>query len=146
MNHLITFIGAVIGTLGFSLMFKISRKQLPWAILGGAVTFVFYLLFLNFGCFIANMMAGVAMMVYCEIVARVRKAPVTVFLSAALVVLVPGGALYYTISNILTKNTDVAISYGTTTVTTCLGIIAGISIATVLINTVFFFLNKKRKA
>lgn len=145
MNNLVTLIGAVVGTLGFALMFKVSRKQLVWAILGGAVTFIFYLLFLDFGCFVANMMGGCAMMVYCEIVARVRKAPVTVFLSAALVVLVPGGALYYTISNILTKNTDAAISYGGTTVTTCLGIIAGISIATILINTVFFFLNKKRK-
>ena len=145
MNHLITFIGAVIGTLGFSLMFKISRKQLPWAILGGAVTFVFYLLFLNFGCFVANMMAGFAMMGYCEIVARIRKAPVTVFLSAALVVLVPGGALYYTIYNILAKNTDMAISYGTTTAITCLGIIAGISIATVIINAIFLIFNIKRK-
>lgn len=145
MNHLITFIGAVIGTLGFSLMFKISRKQLPWAILGGAVTFVFYLLFLNFGCFIANMMAGVAMMGYCEIVARIRKAPVTVFLSAALVVLVPGGALYYTIYNVLAKNTDMVISYGATTAITCLGIIAGISIATVIINAIFLIFNIKRK-
>ncbi|MBQ9977864.1 MAG: threonine/serine exporter family protein [Clostridia bacterium] len=145
MNHLITFIGAVIGTLGFSLMFKISRKQLPWAILGGAVTFVFYLLFLNFGCFVANMMAGVAMMGYCEIVARIRKAPVTVFLSAALVVLVPGGALYYTIYNVLSKNTDMVINYGATTAITCLGIIAGISIATVIINAIFLIFNIKRK-
>ena len=145
MNYLVMFIGAVIGTLGFSLMFKISRKQLPWAILGGAVTFIFYLLFLRYGCFVANMMAGCAMMGYCEIIARIRKAPVTVFLSAALVVLVPGGALYYTIYNILSKNTDMAISYSTTTAITCLGIIAGISIATVIINAIFLIFNIKRK-
>ncbi len=145
MNYLVTFIGALIGTLGFALMFKVSRKQLVWAILGGGVTIVFYLLFLNFGCFIANMMAGFAMMGYCEIVARIRKAPVTVFLSAALVVLVPGGSLYYTISNILSKNTETAIDYGATTATTCLGIIAGISLATVLINAILFVIYKKRK-
>lgn len=145
MNYFVTFIGAVIGTLGFALIFKVSRKQLVWAILGGAVTFVFYLLFLNFGSFVANMMAGFAMMGYCEIVARIRKAPVTVFLSAALVVLVPGEALYYTIYNILAKNTDMAINYGTTTAITCLGIIAGISLATVLINAIFLILNRKRK-
>ena len=85
------------------------------------------------------------MMGYCEIIARIRKAPVTVFLSAALVVLVPGGALYYTIYNILAKNTDMAISYGTTTAITCLGIIAGISIATVIINAIFLIFNIKRK-
>ena len=145
MNYLATFIGAVIGTLGFSLMFKISRKQLLWAILGGAVTFVFYLLFLRFGCFVANMMAGCAMMGYCEIIARIRKAPVTVFLSAALVVLVPGGALYYTIYNILAKNTELAVGYGSTTLITCLGIIAGISLSTVLINAIFLILHRKRK-
>lgn len=145
MQYLITFIGALIGTLGFALIFQISRKQLVWAILGGGVTVVFYLLFLNFGCFVSNMMAGFAMMGYCEIVARIRKAPVTVFLSAALVVLVPGGALYYTIYNILAKNTDMAIQYGATTATTCLGIIAGISLATVIINAIFLLLRRKRK-
>ena len=144
MTNLVMFIGAVIGTLGFALMFKVNPKQLLWAILGGAVTFVFYLIFLKFGCFVANMMAGCAMMIYCEIIARIKKAPVTVFLSAALVVLVPGGALYYTIYNILSKNTDLAISYGTTTVTTCLGIITGISIATVLTNIVFHFFKQKK--
>ena len=106
MQYLITFIGALIGTLGFALIFQVSRKQLVWAVLGGGVTVVFYLIFLSFGCFVSNMMAGFAMMCYCEIVARIRKAPVTIFLSAALVVLVPGGALYYTIYNMLSKKVN----------------------------------------
>lgn len=145
MEFFIIFIGGIIGIIGFALMFQVSHRQIFWAILGGALTFIFYLVSKPFGIFISNVVAGFVMMVYCEIIARYRKAPVTVFLSTALIILVPGGALYYTISNVLSKNTAGIIDYGLSTAATCLGIMAGISVATVLINTVFYFLAKRKK-
>lgn len=86
-----------IGCIGYSIIYNIHGKRLIPVGLGGVLSWGVYLLC---GAFLPGpasyFLAAVALSLYSEIMARVVKAPVTVFLLIALFPLVPGGGIYYT--------------------------------------------------
>lgn len=133
MDILIRIITAVIGTVGFAILFKSEPKRLPFAALGGFIAsgVYFLLLYNNSGEFIANFAAAFASTSYCEICARTLKAPVVVFLVPCLIPLVPGKALYYTMSGGLSGDFAAFASNGMTTVVIAAGIAAGIIFASI---------------
>ena len=57
--------------------------------------------------------------------ARVNKAPATIFLTAAAVPLIPGGNLYYTLYGILSENEGMAVENGTTAAVVAVAISIG---------------------
>ena len=128
---LITLFSATVGTLGFSLLFGMRPKRLPWTILGGALVCLVYLLTKPLGNFLCNAVSSFVLMLYCEWIARLQKAPAVCFFASAAVVLVPGGGLYYTISYLLQRDYTTAWNYGSSTLSICLGIAAGVLIASV---------------
>ena len=65
-------------------------------------------------------------MLYAEVLARLRKTPSTVYLIPAIITLIPGGALYYTMQNLVIWDAERFIHYGLYTVQTVLGIAVGI--------------------
>ena len=89
---------AFLGSIGFAIFFKMKGKQIVLAGIGGAVTWIVYLLIQHFieGYFVPYLVASIFVGIYAEIMARVNKAPATIFLTAAAVPLIPGGSLYYT--------------------------------------------------
>ena len=89
-----------IGCIGYSIIFNIQGKRLIPVGLGGGISWGVYLLCSAFLPSIASyFLAAVALSLYCEIMARVTKTPVTVFLLIALFPLVPGGGIYYTMEH-----------------------------------------------
>ena len=88
---------AFLGSIGFAIFFKMKGKQIVLAGIGGAVTWIVYLLIQHFieGYFVPYLVASIFVGIYAEIMARVNKAPATIFLTAAAVPLIPGGSLYY---------------------------------------------------
>ena len=97
---------AFLGSIGFAIFFKMKGRQIVLAGIGGAVTWVVYLFMQHFveGYFVPYLAAAIFVGIYAEIMARVNKAPATIFLTASAVPLIPGGSLYYTMLGLVEKN------------------------------------------
>lgn len=68
-----------------------------------------------------------------EIMARINKAPVTLFSVAALIPLVPGGGMYYTMAALL-NNDPAASQYAFQTLWSCCAIVIGILVVSTAFN------------
>lgn len=98
MNEMIQLATAFTGSLGFALFFRVNRKHLLYASLGGFLAWAVYLLAGNWlaGDTLRYLLASMALTIYTEILTHYKKAPATVFLVPGAIPLFPGGALYDT--------------------------------------------------
>lgn len=78
------------------------------------------------------MFAAIIATAYAEIAARTTKAPATVYLVSAIIPLVPGGNLYYTMNYALGKNWELFTRFGQKTIVTAMALAAGIMMASSL--------------
>jgi uncharacterized membrane protein YjjB (DUF3815 family) len=96
----VEILAAAAGSLGFGVLFNIRGKKLLAVVLGGALAWGAFLAL--FACGMGEPMAYflVALLVslYAEGMARLLKAPATVFVAPSLVPLIPGSSLYYTMT------------------------------------------------
>ena len=132
-SAVLSLLSALCGTFGFSVLFGVRPRRLPWTVLCGGLTWGVYLLTASLGTLAANAAAAFCMTLCSEIAARRQRAPVITFLTPAAVVLVPGGTLYYTLSSLLAKNYRAAGSYALLTADACLGIAGGILLASLCV-------------
>lgn len=139
----IELLTAILGSLGFALLFNVGKKYLIYAALGGFVCWGSYLLFSGTGTelFYVCLFSAAASTLYSEIVARVLKAPTTVFLIPSVVPLIPGSALYYAMYNAVSGDWGLFKNFGFKTATVAFAMAAGIS----LVSAVFAVLSKIRK-
>ena len=88
---------AAAGAVGFALLFGVRGQKLLWIAFGGAVGFGAYrfLLWMGKGLFAALLFATLLTALFSEALARLKKAPVLLFLVPMLIPLIPGGDLYY---------------------------------------------------
>lgn len=131
---------ALLSSLSFGILFNIRGKNLFIASIGAGIAWFFLLLFehnfgfsTTFSLFIASIIIGV----YSEIMARLLKSPVTIFAVCAIIPLVPGNGMYYTMYQSVNGNAAKALSTGIQTFASAGAIAAGIlliSSATKLIN------------
>lgn len=121
---------AFLGSLGFALIFGLRRALLVPASVGGLISWAIYLLCSSFmaGVFVPCLIASAFSALYAELLARVLKAPVTLFFLPAVVPLIPGSTLYYAMSGVVQGNMDAARSYASLTVQYALAISAGMSL------------------
>lgn len=91
-------LAGMIGTLGFALMFNMHGNGIPLALLGSVISWLVCSVAMRLGVNepTAYLFAAAASSFYAEIMARVRKFPATSYLLAALVPLIPGAGIYYT--------------------------------------------------
>ena len=145
MNEAIKMIiSGVVGTFGFAIIFGVKAKRLPYTTLGSFLICVIYVISASLGVFASNAIASFAVTIYCEAISRQQKAPVVVFLTPSLIPLVPGGSLYNTVSNLIYKQYDEFIMYALQTCDTCLGIAAGILLASLFASVLRSFFEKMR--
>ena len=130
----IMLITAAISTFGFSILFYVHPRRLLVATLGGVLTCGIYLLAKHLlgGELIPNMLAALLGAGFSEIMARVTKTPVPVYMMPCIIALVPGSRLYATMFNIVTGDYATAAVEGMCTLEIALGIAGGIVIASVL--------------
>lgn len=122
---------AGIGALGFSLLFNVRKELLPAAAFGGFLDWGVYMMaewFFGGGVFLPSVVAAAFASLYAEAMARVEKAPATVFYIPALIPLIPGGSLYYTMSYAVMGQWEQVKSYGASTAYCALGIAVGMSL------------------
>lgn len=124
---------AVLGAVGFSILFYIKPRRLPLAALGGFITCGVYLVVQYFlgGEFIPNLAGAFLGGIYSEIMARVNKAPAPVYLVPCLITLVPGGLLYRTMNSFIQGEYGQAGNYGLDALAVSVGIAGGIMAASV---------------
>ena len=94
---------AVFAICGYSLMARASLRSLMPSLVVGIIGTGIYLVSLDFGFpeFASNFFGATIIYIGCAISAKLFKAPTTIFLIPAQIILVPGKYLYQTFSNIL---------------------------------------------
>lgn len=99
---------AFLACLGFTLVFNIHGAGKLICSMGGALGWLIYLLAGR--SIIAAFLASAAVGMYSEIMARLRRCPVTGYLLVALLPLVPGGGIYYAMSYCVAGDTQQFLS------------------------------------
>lgn len=89
-----------VGCIGFSFLFNVRGKGLVLCLIGAALCWGVYCAVLSCGGNdnAAMLLGSICAAIYAEIMARVRKCPAIGFLIMALLPLIPGSALYYTMN------------------------------------------------
>ena len=112
-------------------------------IIGGTATWMIYLLCEELGLdvYTVNLYATIFAALYSEVMARVRRCPVTPYLVIAIFPLLPGAGVYYTMSLGLQGEMLEALRKGLETA----GIAGALAVGILLVSTVFRFMTARRK-
>lgn len=99
MKEFLQCIGAFFGCFGFSFIFRI-HKNMKFAFLGscvGTMGWIIYLLLQPLhNIYLQNFIAMLCVSLLSEALARIYKAPATIFIMVGCFPLVPGSGIYYT--------------------------------------------------
>lgn len=97
MEYILPCFFAFWACFGFCVLFNIHGGGIWLCCCGGSLGWLVYLIAcdLRLGSPVAALLAGVAISLWSEVMARVRKCPVTGYLLVAFFPLVPGGGIYY---------------------------------------------------
>ncbi|MCR4955305.1 MAG: threonine/serine exporter family protein [Lachnospiraceae bacterium] len=130
---LIEMFGAFIAGIGFSIIYNTRGKRLIWCGLNGALAWGACCAAAVFtdSIFVQYMIAAAAGTLFSEIVARLTKAPATIYLIPGLLPMVPGGSLYYTTYALVTSNEADAAFFGKQTAVCAFGLAVGLVIISV---------------
>lgn len=120
---------AFLGTLGFSLIFHVGRKHTILASIGGTIAWGVFLLCneaLGVNVLLSTILSAASGQVYAEFMARLCKSPTTVFSIPAVVPLIPGSSLYYTMYAAVFRDWAGVKNFGMKTLEGTLGISIGL--------------------
>lgn len=137
---IIQVIGTFAAVISVAITLGVPKKFLGYAGLVGAVGWLVYLLLGAAGCStVASMfLAALVVAMISHIFARLKKAPVTLFLIAGILPLVPGVGMYRIVYNLITNNNSLAGYYFSETMQ-----IAGmIALAIFIMDTLFRMFQK----
>ena len=129
-SFLIEALACCVGCIGFSFLFNVRGKGLVLCLVGAVLCWGVYVLVLlaggddNAAMFVGSIFAAI----YAEIMARVRKCPAIAYLIMALLPLIPGSSLYYTMNYAVRGEMGLFATKGTSTV-----VLAGLMAAGVLL-------------
>lgn len=138
-------LAAVIGTVSFSLLFGVPRKEYPWCgLIGGAGWAVYLLAVSVWGDTGAVLAAAVVVVFLSRLAAVAKECPVTIFLISGIFPLVPGAGVYWTVYYIVTDELSLAVQHGYMAVKTAVAIVLGIVFVFELPQGIFRFLMGKR--
>ena len=138
MNPILQIVMGGLGTLGFNILFHLRGKRLLLATVGGVLSWSVYLLLAPLfpGEAVRYLLAAVAITIYGEVLARMEKTPTTTFLVPAIIPLIPGSALYYTMNFALNKQWSAFIQQAFYTVQLAFSLAAGIIAVTTVVRLV----------
>ena len=131
----------LLASTGFSVVFNIQLKDLPFAALGGVIVRVVHILFkLAFPtyAFVYTIFAAFFAALYSEILAIVKKEPSTLYLYPSIVPLIPGDLFYYTALGIVWGNMSIFTQFGPDLALSLIGI----SVGFVLCSTIVHYIRK----
>ncbi len=137
---LVPIVSAALGSLTFAMFFGVRSRKLWFSLLGGALNWGLYLLAMKkmgLPATMAYALGAAAGTLYAEILARIVKTPVTVFVITSVIPMVPGGALYYTMLGLLQGDKATFVDRGLYTLSAAGAMALGIFAATMLFRLLF---------
>jgi uncharacterized membrane protein YjjB (DUF3815 family) len=135
-------LSGMLGTIGFSILFRSDKKRIVCNAVGGALTCLVYVLCCNQfdNVFLQNFFPALFVTAYAEIMARAVKAPATPILACSVISLVPGGKLYYTTYYFVVGDMEKF----DITLTETLQIAAGLAVGIMCISVIIHELNRNK--
>ena len=123
-------VACVIGCIGFTFLFNLRGKGIALCLLGGVLCWGVSCLTIHFGGSdnTAMLLGSIFSAIYAEVMARVRKCPAIGFLIMALLPLIPGSSLYYTMNYAVRGEMTLFANQGLKTI-----VLAGLMAAGVLL-------------
>lgn len=134
MSYIIQVISCSLAAFFFALLLNQPRKTMP---ISALVAGLGYLIFLFsgqgvMGYFFATLFIGIS----CELCARLMKKIATLFITSALIPLVPGVGLYRTMRHLVQGEYSLAASTGTETLLSICAIALGITFSAILFSNI----------
>ena len=126
---------AFAGCIGFTLVFNIHGPGKLIAGCGGALGWLVYLLAGK--TILAGFFAAMAISLFSEVMARIRRCPVTGYQLVALLPLVPGGGIYYAMEHAINGETDLFLNVLFHTLGLAGSLAVGVILASSLFRAVF---------
>ncbi len=135
----VLFAGAA--TLGFSIIFNIHGKKLIPAALGGALGWLLFLIVMRLtgSKIISSLVASAIIGFYAEGAAKLFREPASLFILPAIIPLVPGSGMYYTMEESIHGEVMATLMLGMETVYIAGAIAAGIAVAASIRKIFFHF-------
>lgn len=143
MVMLVQIAGAFLAVASFSMILELPRRFMAWYGTAGAICWLVYLIARDatdskiLGAFAASL----AVAVFGHVLARLLKAPVTVFLIPGILPLVPGASIYNSVYYMIQDNRSQATYYLVET----LQFAGAIAMAVFLVDSMFHLLRRKKK-
>lgn len=127
---IIQLLAAFFSALGFALLFRVRRNLVLPASLGGVLCWGIYLACCACmeGIFYPSLITTICSTVYAEVLARILRAPAPIFFVPTIIVLVPGGSLFYAMSAAVQGDMALAAEHTWTLVLYVLALAAGASL------------------
>lgn len=120
-------LAAVLGTVGFSVLYGVPRQYYPYCgLTGGAGWLIYTLMISGSSSPEAALCATVVVILLSRFFAVRERCPVTIFLISGIFPLVPGAGVYWTAYYIVTGETALAASTGFTALKVAVAIVLGI--------------------
>ena len=129
---IIQVLAGCVGSFGFAILFNIRGIRMVVAGISGLFT---WLLFLLLQLSIPNeainyLLVAFAAALFAQVMARVLKTPTTAFIITALIPLIPGSSLYYTMAYAFQSNFEQFLERGLYTLELAAALALGIILAT----------------
>ena len=131
----------LLASAGFSVVFNIQLKDLPYAAVGGMIVRIVYILLQlipSVNRFVFTIGAAFFAALYSEILAITRKEPSTLYLYPSIIPLIPGDLFYYVALGLIWGNGALIGRYGPDLVLSLIGI----SVGFVLCSTIVHYIRK----
>ncbi len=144
-GFLLHFVAAALGTVAFALIFDVPAKYFPLcALIGGSGFFLSeYLATLDLSVTEATFFATALVMLTSRFAAVFMRCPVTVFLVAGIIPLVPGAGIYWTAYYLVMGDTSLALSNGFAAIRAAVAIVLGIVLVFELPNKLFLIAGRR---
>ena len=142
---ILEIIFAFFGTIGFTVIFSVPKKQVIWGGITGAIGWAIYLLVLEMtdSVYIATLFSAFGLTRMARYLSIYRKSPATLFLIAGIFTLVPGAGVYQTTYHIFMNQPDLGSYYFMNTVKIALQIALGIMVGYILPPNLFTWFKDK---
>lgn len=145
-TEIVQILSGFVGSLGFAILFNIRGKKLFVTALGGLLS---WLLFVALSKCITKeaviyFIVAWLVSIFAEIMARVLKTPTSTFITTALIPLIPGSSLYYTMSYAFEQNADMFLQKSVYTLQLASALALGIITSTALTRIIFQLVKRKK--
>ena len=117
-------------TIGFAVLFYAPKDSILKTGFSGAVGWTVYTMMNNFSdsVVISAFFASFIIALLGEFFVLSKKHPITVYIIPAIIPLVPGFGLYYTMLSVLEKNYELALQYGSESLLIAIAIAGALTI------------------